>query len=224
MPRRRSRFEWTAATIAAWWVLGSIGALLLATLRAAAIEAPVPYFRRIDLSRDIAWISARLPSDVAAFVAETAGDGSSGGWRMEGMHLREIRLGETRSNFVVYRRDAEGVVRRTPEDRIVVERLRRGFPFRCLEGDVWHAGMRGSTTQSLWRISRPAGPPDVDLPMRILWPGLVADGAITGCVLWLLARLPGFAERAFRRRRGRCAHCGHPLAGLSTCPECGLVA
>lgn len=53
-------------------------------------------------------------------------------------------------------------------------------------------------------------------------------GAFLDILSWYAAVLAArFAWRvtlaALRRRRGRCAHCGYDLAGLSSCPECGSI-
>jgi hypothetical protein len=211
-------------SVALWWAVGCVAALALATLRAFAFEPALAVFRPIDLATDIAWLSSRFPPEAMAFVGEVAPQGSEGGWRMSGMAVEESRFGESRDTLTTFRRDQEGNIERSPAERIRAERLQRGFPFRCVEGDAWElAGSGVWTVHGMWRIERLAGTP-IDLPYRILWTGLLADGAIAGAVVWILACLPGAVEAALRRRRGRCGRCGQTLAGSVTCPECGLAA
>ncbi len=73
------------------------------------------------------------------------------------------------------------------------------------------------------------------LPTRVVWLGLLADSLIHGaCLLMLWWSIVGlgigarygirFALRnssRSRARRGACRACGHQLAGLKRCPECG---
>ena len=76
------------------------------------------------------------------------------------------------------------------------------------------------------------------LPSRLVWRGLVLNSIIHCMFLlgglwavgWGSKRVRaglGAALRhtaAARARRGACRACGHPLAGLACCPECGAVA
>ncbi len=59
------------------------------------------------------------------------------------------------------------------------------------------------------------------LPVRPLWPGLLADAGIVGAVLltWPVCRA---VRGEMRRKRGRCVACGHALlASQLVCSECG---
>lgn len=208
-------------SIAIWWLVGCLAALAIATLRAAAPESAAAYLEPIDLDADIGWFASSMPPVAQAFVDEPGGERT--GWRISGMHVLERRFGEERAILTAYRRDAEGRLVRAPSERIRAERLRRGIPFPCLEGDLWSLGNGRVLGRSLWRIARP-GAPAIELPYRVLWLGVAANGAITGLVLWMLARLPVAAESAMRRRRGLCARCAHPLIGAMRCPECGWDA
>ncbi|MFT3685460.1 MAG: hypothetical protein QM783_11115 [Phycisphaerales bacterium] len=63
------------------------------------------------------------------------------------------------------------------------------------------------------------------LPLRPIWPGLVADVAIFS-LLWGLVVVPMALVIRSRMRRGRCLSCGYDLQGLAAdvkCPECGAV-
>jgi hypothetical protein len=61
------------------------------------------------------------------------------------------------------------------------------------------------------------------LPWRPLWPGLLANTAFYGVILWALWFTPGAVRRGLRRRRGACVRCGYDRRGgsLISCPECG---
>ncbi len=56
-----------------------------------------------------------------------------------------------------------------------------------------------------------------------LWPGLLANAALYGLLIWLSFFTCGRLRRTLRHRRGRCIHCGYDLRGNSSeaCPECG---
>lgn len=61
------------------------------------------------------------------------------------------------------------------------------------------------------------------IPLRPVWPGLIADTLFYALLFAGLHRLSAWGRRTRRRRRGRCAACGYDLFGLNspTCPECG---
>jgi hypothetical protein len=70
------------------------------------------------------------------------------------------------------------------------------------------------------------------LPGRILVSGFLLNTAVFAAgafVAWRVSKTAAGGSRALllklvataRRRRGACGSCGHPLAGLSRCPECG---
>ena len=75
------------------------------------------------------------------------------------------------------------------------------------------------------------------LPSRIVWSGMFANSSVYGLGLLATYRLvhaglcgarAGFRyvlrnSSSARARRGSCRACGHPLAGLACCPECGAV-
>lgn len=63
-----------------------------------------------------------------------------------------------------------------------------------------------------------------DMPTRVHWPGLAFNTLFFGVLFLVMFILPGRAKIARRRRFGLCLACGYDLAGLATCPECGLAA
>ena len=85
----------------------------------------------------------------------------------------------------------------------------RGWPFPALAGEVL------------------PGSPSLKLPMRPIWPALLANTVIlTGILVmvWLIAVvLRRFVVESMRLRRGRCMQCGYDLRFdlAPGCPECG---
>ncbi|OAB63693.1 hypothetical protein AY599_28120 [Leptolyngbya valderiana BDU 20041] len=66
---------------------------------------------------------------------------------------------------------------------------------------------------------------DWAIPVRPLWPGLLGNIVVYAAGVLLLLTLPRWWRRYVRRWEGRCAACGYELGeGVSTCPECGLIA
>ena len=66
----------------------------------------------------------------------------------------------------------------------------------------------------------------IRMPNKPLWAGLLANSALFGCVLWLLAvagdRFTRYQIRSFRLRRHLCPSCGYPRGTSSICTECGV--
>lgn len=64
------------------------------------------------------------------------------------------------------------------------------------------------------------------LPLRPIWPGLLANTAIFAAPWAVLLFGVPLARRAVRRKRGLCEGCGYSRRGLpagTNCPECGLT-
>jgi len=106
----------------------------------------------------------------------------------------------------------------------------------------WHTVIGGEDAheRAFQMIRLPSGvyqsvPTALYLPTRISWVGLIGNALVHGSFLLLIALclvwIPRGARagvrflvrdtRAARARRGACRACGHPLAGLARCPECG---
>jgi hypothetical protein len=75
---------------------------------------------------------------------------------------------------------------------------------------------------------------DIMLPLRVIPSGFALNSTLFAAAWWIafLAtrwawrnESEGIQRRLARRRarRGGCRACGHPLAGLARCPECGAV-
>jgi hypothetical protein len=117
--------------------------------------------------------------------------------------------------------------------RSVIERAElQRRPLRFVEGGVdgWYApdwevlsydGVRSGVSDPFKQSDSSVG-----VAIQPLWTGAVLNAVIYALVLWWMWRalcalcaLP----RVLRVRRGECRACGHPLAGLARCPECGTV-
>jgi hypothetical protein len=78
-----------------------------------------------------------------------------------------------------------------------------------------------------WDVVNPWWPrwsePEFTFFCHPLWPGLLANTAFYGVILWTLWIAPGVIKRTMRKRRGACGQCGYDLRGGGhvVCPECG---
>jgi hypothetical protein len=106
-----------------------------------------------------------------------------------------------------------------------------GFPRRCLimATDPYPGlsrtprGEHSCLTFDTKRFKARRGTSRVNLPVRPLWSGLVADVALWSAVWLGLASGPRVIRVRRRLRAGRCPRCGYELCGdlASGCPECG---
>lgn len=99
-----------------------------------------------------------------------------------------------------------------------------GFPFRAAVG--WWSYPGPLDTLVRWQDrSRVGHTWVVAIPLRPIWPGLLANTLFYAALtLALLAGLRVVRTRR-RRARGRCVACGYELdEGVGVCPECGLAA
>ncbi len=209
------------AQAAIWLAAGVAFAWVVTTIRAFAPDPKVPYAVPLDLGQDIQWMDRTMPAEIVAWTRRS--DGSSA-WRLDGMRQVLTRFGEDLTHLRAWRRGDDGVVDKRVESTVHAWRLRRGFPFRSLEGSWWFAGGATEPTDVALLRLKSAGPEDYVIPLRILWWGLIANGLVFGAFLLLLTRLPTLTEHWWRRRNHRCAACGHALAGAARCFECGHEA
>jgi hypothetical protein len=115
--------------------------------------------------------------------------------------------------------------------RSVIERAELQWrPLRFVEGgvDQWYArdwevlsydGVRVGVSDPFKQSASSVG-----VAIQPLWTGAVLNSAIYALALWCVWRALGAVlavPRVLRARRGACRACGHPLAGLARCPECG---
>ncbi len=117
--------------------------------------------------------------------------------------------------------------------RSVIERAElQRRPLRFVEGGVdgWYApdwevlsydGVRVGVSDPFKQSDSSVG-----VAIQPLWTGAVLNSAIYALALWCVWRALGAVlavPRVLRARRGACRACGHPLAGLARCPECGAA-
>lgn len=111
---------------------------------------------------------------------------------------------------------------------------RCGIPFRALctisaSTSSSSTGAGGSTTTTVHsRGALDEGLPtpgwlraERNLPLRPVWPGFIGNTLVFALACWGVLYARGTVRRFVRRRSGLCLACGHLLAGLATCPECG---
>jgi predicted RNA-binding Zn-ribbon protein involved in translation (DUF1610 family) len=101
-----------------------------------------------------------------------------------------------------------------------------GWPFRALWCEDDRAGGAGGAWAGALSLQSPDRMPTLTrlkaLPLRPLWPGLLANTAVFSLGWGLL--LIGLAALQHRRRwkQHQCTACGYDLRGLQgRCPECG---
>ncbi|UYV11518.1 MAG: hypothetical protein NCW75_09415 [Phycisphaera sp.] len=99
-----------------------------------------------------------------------------------------------------------------------------GWPWLAAQG----RGVMDGTPSRVWREGIPTvaiGPVAFKLPLRPIWPGLLANTLFYAALT--LSLMAGWRWLRTRRRRvrGRCVACGYELGeGVRVCPECGLDA
>lgn len=108
-----------------------------------------------------------------------------------------------------------------------------GWPFRCLRGSLELASPPPVAVHH-GTISI-GDPPSLDgghfeptlyrnlrvIPYLPIWPGFLGNAVLYGIALFVTQWLFGAVQRLRRRRLGNCPSCGHHLARLDLCPECG---
>jgi hypothetical protein len=105
-----------------------------------------------------------------------------------------------------------------------------GFPFRCLASEARHPATAW-TPPSVPYDPEPevrygielvrVGGERIFFPLRPSWPGLAANVLFWSATAWAAFAIPASIRARKRRASGRCAACGHALAGAANCPECG---
>lgn len=121
-----------------------------------------------------------------------------------------------------------------PEDEAMrwgrIDTVLAGFPFRCFRSEERRAARSWSPAgieidpEADFRNAIEFGAIGEDflvLPLRPIWPGLVADVLFWSAVTWAAFFVPRSWRTRRRRRRGLCVACGEPLQGSSTCLRCG---
>ena len=116
-----------------------------------------------------------------------------------------------------------------------VERVAAGWPFAALEYrlvrrtryPVGHCGV-GTWAELVeehgrhgLRFTWGGWIIEGDLPLRVIWPGLVMNTLLHGTVLWLALFGPFAVRRLVRRWRDLCPSCNYPIGPSLVCTECG---
>jgi hypothetical protein len=180
------------------------GAMLLTVLSAWSAGLAKTFERRESFSDAIAYVAAVRPIEVPP-----AGD-----WNVfNGRRARGWT--HTRESWSFGRRSADGVSV-TPVRWWNYEGC--GFPFISFINES-STDARGL---GFCCLCAPASPFDV-CRMKPAWPGFMGSLLFWLVVMAASVKLPKVIQRAVRARRGDCRGCGHPLAGLPCCPECGAV-
>lgn len=103
---------------------------------------------------------------------------------------------------------------------------RSGWPMPAMHGRSI-TGNGASTLQ--FAVHRPAFvpfaqesyPPLAFLPIKPLWPGLLANAMVYAMVLWLGMLALNAQRRRRRLHKGLCPACGYPRSTSPVCSECG---
>lgn len=110
---------------------------------------------------------------------------------------------------------------------VFAESAQWGYPFRTFRR-VWNvyggdSCVFGQTREQKESRCRAADvlTAQVDQTVHVCWSGAMANTAIYGGGLGLMAMSP-FVIRRLRARPGQCTRCQYPIVGLPRCPECGL--
>lgn len=224
---RRSRLGWAlrlGVPLCAWWIAGAGGLFTLSSIRDVLSDESVTSSSALDLTRDVRWTIDNVPGAALERVRE----GRNGvGWRMDGRRTLRDRTGEEVADFTLWRTLGDGTVEReSATTAILATRVRRGWPLLCFEGSTWVAGTSDALHRTMLVFGSAggvgAGGGVVRIPLGVRPIELMIDGAIAGCALFAILKIPRLVERAVRRWRGLCPRCEYPLHGAAVCPECGL--
>lgn len=210
--------------LCAWWIAGAGALFALSSIRDVLSDEPVTSSSALDLTRDVRWTIDNVPG---VALERVRGGRDDVGWHMDGRRTVRDRTGEETVDFTLWRTLGDGTVEReSATTAILATRVRRGWPLLCFEGSTWVAGKSAALHRTMLVFggagSVAPGGSVVRIPLGVRPIELMIDGAIAGCALFAILKIPGLVERAVRRWRGLCAGCEYPLHGAAVCPECGL--
>jgi len=212
---RAARCRGAIATIARYFAIG-----LLLTLVGAAAGVARGTSRKfqivvVDPDYEARWIASTMPAPFA----ERARAWSAHGWKLT-QTIDADRFLIREEMMDLWPRDRAGGIIET--DRIAVWRMRVGWPWPALEMSSWSGAGLGDIAVGMWKLPLASlGLPGFPVGIEPL--GMVADAFVLGTCAWLLLRVTRTGRSVRRAHRGACRACGHPLAGLERCPECGVA-
>lgn len=110
--------------------------------------------------------------------------------------------------------------------------LAHGWPFRSMmitggtgidSHSKYITGL--SWKAPIWLVDRPTQPVYcanwINLPLKIIWPGFVANTLLYAMLLYSIFLLPLKLRFLLRLKRGQCTKCGYPIGQSEVCTECG---
>ncbi len=108
--------------------------------------------------------------------------------------------------------------------RFIFECQAFGWPMRCMSLDILLDKQSGAITVTRASKMR-SGKHVVDVPLRVLWIGLLINAICLGCggrvVVHIGLGAAQYMRRRERRQRGQCEQCGYHIGTARLCPECG---
>jgi len=191
----------------------------LMTSLAAPGEAPADYW---------AWLiaeyrSARGFNIHSTWIGAGVGGASSGGWPNDPAEPLVPSWGQFVSPVGNTARDASHAAAADS----------RGWPLPALGGGFlirWRGDRVPEVTKYSSVLLDPIAAGDLNswksvrvIPLRPLPLGFLVNTAIYALAAWIVMTVPPTIRRSIRRRRGLCPQCGHTLAGMTRCPECGVA-
>jgi len=213
---RGARRRRAIATIAIYVAIGLLLTLVGAVAGVARGTSLKFQIVALDADDEARWIASTMP---APFV-EYARTWSVHRWELTQTLDAERFLIREEMMDLAPRDNVGGII---ATNRIAVWRLRAGWPWPALEMSSWSSTGLGDIAVGMWKLPLVfLGLPGFPVGVKPL--GVVADALVLGAGAWLLLRVPRTLRSVRRARGGACRTCGHALAGLPRCPECGAAA
>lgn len=119
---------------------------------------------------------------------------------------------------LVERQASAPVITRRPDGNIDIRY--RPIVITWMPAEGWQAGL--PVPESLVVQHASVQMPERRLPIVPVLPGFALNVIAYATIAWLVLFAPRLYVRHVRRCEGQCAACGYDLAGLSSCPECGI--
>jgi len=187
--------------------------------REAPGEVPADYWGWLIFE----YRSARGLDIHSSWTGANVGGGGSGGWPEDPAEPLVPSWGQFVSPIGNTARDANHAA----------AAVSRGWPLPALSGGFlirWRADWIPEVTKYSSVLLDPIEPGDLNswmsvrvIPLRPLPLGFLVNTAVYALAGWIVMTVPPTIRRSIRRRRGLCPQCGHTLAGVTRCPECGVA-